>query len=179
MLFIGVRDNGEIETPQRNLDKAEKAFNTKMKTVYPRIPCFTKVINENGLQALAVIIPGSDSKPHFAGLSYVRKGSESVEASEEEFTELIALRNDKPREILKWKNKLVTVHELNVEHTMHSLGRIASTRQVSVEDCNPFYLTLRENYGLKSYSLRNIDISFDDSESRLALEKNLNLSVAI
>src|SRR5215471_15444612 len=68
VLFIGVRDNGDIETPQKDLDEAQKRFNTRMKKVCPPIAYTTKVINDNGRQALAVIIPGSDLKPHFAGL---------------------------------------------------------------------------------------------------------------
>jgi hypothetical protein len=64
-----------------------------MKKVYPRMPYVTKIINDEGRQALAVIIPGSESRPHFAGLSYVRRGSENVPASEEQFSELIAQRS--------------------------------------------------------------------------------------
>src|SRR5216683_5643764 len=37
VLYIGVRNNGEIETPQQNLDEAEKKFNRHMEKVYPRI----------------------------------------------------------------------------------------------------------------------------------------------
>jgi predicted HTH transcriptional regulator len=90
VLYIGVRDNGEIEAPQQNLDEVEKKFNRQMGRVYPRIAYVPKVVNDDGKQALAVIIPGSELRPHFAGLSYVRRGSESVEASEEQFSRLIA-----------------------------------------------------------------------------------------
>src|SRR5713101_2674622 len=95
VLFIGVRDNGEIETPQPNLDEIQKKFNARMQRVYPRIAYVPKIISENGKQALAVIIPGSELRPHFAGLAYVRRGSESIEASEEQFAELIAQRDSK------------------------------------------------------------------------------------
>jgi len=37
VLYIGVRNNGEIETPQPNLDEAQKRFNAQMGKVYPRI----------------------------------------------------------------------------------------------------------------------------------------------
>ncbi len=82
VLYIGVWDNGEIETPQQNLDDVEKKFNRQMEKVYPRIAYVPKIVTDNGRQALAVIIPGSDLRPHFAGLSYVRRGSESIETSE-------------------------------------------------------------------------------------------------
>ena len=90
VLYIGVRDNGEIETPQPDFDEIQKRLNQRMQRVYPRVFYVPKIIRgENGLQALAVIIPGSELRPHFAGLSYVRRGSESIEASEEQFAELI------------------------------------------------------------------------------------------
>jgi predicted HTH transcriptional regulator len=85
VLYIGVRNNGEIETPQTNLDDIQKKFNAQMQRVYPRIAYVPKIIAEGERQALAVIIPGSELRPHFAGLSYVRKGSETFEASEEQF----------------------------------------------------------------------------------------------
>jgi len=169
VLYIGVRDNGEIETPQQNMDEAQRKFNRQMEKVYPRIAYVPKIISDNGRQALAVIIPGSELRPHFAGLSYVRKGSESIEASEDQFSELIAARTAKTREILKWKDKVVTVHQLNVEDAVHVLGRIGSTVEMFVQDCNSLYVTLRQS-GLSSYPLRNVDISFDHSKSRLALE---------
>jgi len=81
VLFIGVRDNGEIEAPQKDLDEAQKKFNVQMERVYPRIAYVPKIVNDNGRQALAVVIPGSELRPHFAGLAYVRLGSETRNAS--------------------------------------------------------------------------------------------------
>jgi len=69
VLYIGVRNNGEIETPQHNLDEVQKKFNARMRRVYPRIAYVPKIVSENGRQALAVVIPGSELRPHFAGLA--------------------------------------------------------------------------------------------------------------
>src|SRR5579872_4362802 len=44
VLYIGVRDNGEIETPQPNMDEAQKRFNRQMEKVYPRIAYVPKII---------------------------------------------------------------------------------------------------------------------------------------
>src|SRR6266478_8926655 len=54
VLYIGVRNNGEIETPQRDLDEVQKKFNAQMERVYPRIAYAPKIVAENGRQALAV-----------------------------------------------------------------------------------------------------------------------------
>jgi hypothetical protein len=60
VLYIGVRDNGEIETPQQNLDEVQKKFNRRLESVYPPIAYIPQIIAESGRQALAVIIPGSE-----------------------------------------------------------------------------------------------------------------------
>jgi len=169
VLYIGVRDNGEIETGGHNLDEVQKKFNTQMMKAYPRIAYVSKFINDNGRQALAVIIPGSPLRPHFAGLSYVRKGSVSIEATEEQYEELIASRTSKTAEILKWKGKIVTVHQLNTANAIRILGRVGGTMEMRVVACNAFYVTLRLGDNT-SYTLTTIDISFDHANSRLALE---------
>jgi hypothetical protein len=171
VLYIAVRNNGEIETPQPDLDDIQKKFNRQMERVYPRIAYVPKIITENGRQALAIIITGSELRPHFAGLSYVRRGSESIESSEEQFEELIASRTAKCREILKWKGKPVTLRYLNVEPAMHKLGRrIGRSKEAVIQACNSFYVTLQEERVVGSFPLTSVDITFDYENSRLALE---------
>src|SRR6266567_4909527 len=48
VLYIGVRDNGEIEMPQRDLDEAQKKFNAQMQRVFPRIVYVPKIFAQNG-----------------------------------------------------------------------------------------------------------------------------------
>jgi predicted HTH transcriptional regulator len=38
VLYLGVKDNGEIEMPQVNLDGLQKSFNQEMKNAYPPVP---------------------------------------------------------------------------------------------------------------------------------------------
>lgn len=90
VLFIGVTDSGEIEERQNNLDSTQKTLNKELEKAYPRIDCTARVIEKDGRQALAAIVPPSDKKPHFSGPSFVRRMSETFEASEKEFGELIA-----------------------------------------------------------------------------------------
>jgi hypothetical protein len=170
VLYIGVRNNGEIETPQPNLDELQKRFNQKMQRVYPRISYVPKIINENGRQALAVIIPGSEVRPHFAGLSYVRRGSESIEASEEQFAELIAQRNSKAAHILRWKDKQVTV--INQLPSGYGISESMWSGNTIIKDCNQFYVTLQTGVGTKpsSFSLSRIKINFDNERNRLLIE---------
>lgn len=136
LLYIGVRDNGEIENPQKDLEEVAKKFNSQMQKVYPRIAYVPKVISSDGRQALAVIIPGSESRPHFAGPAYVRRGPESVDASEEQFAQLIAQRNSKAAFLLGWKGKNVTVF------TRMGDDELAWPNDTCLVDCNQFYVSL-------------------------------------
>lgn len=170
VLYIGVRDNGEIETPQANLDDAQKKFNKLMQDTYPRIAYVPKIISENGRQALAVIIPGSELRPHFAGLSYVRRGSESIEAAEEQFAELVAQRSSKTARILAWKNKHITAINRNlVQGGQRYESRWAE--QTWVVYCDQFYVTLQVGTtSPSSFPLSRVEINFDNARNRLQLE---------
>jgi hypothetical protein len=173
VLFIGVRDTGEIETPQHDLDSTQRTFNKLMQDVYPRVPYVPKIVTENGRQALAVIIPGSESRPHFAGLSYVRRGSETFEASEEQFAELVAHRNSKAALILQSKGKNVTVVSLLPYGHIATgeMGRSWADTTVVV-NCNQFYVTLQSlpTGVAESFPLSRVEVSRDNLRSRLQLE---------
>jgi predicted HTH transcriptional regulator len=125
ILFIGVRDDG---TPEGNLDldTLQKTFASKMQVIYPPVYFVTKILGHDSVQFLAIIVPGSTDRPHFAGPSYIRKGSKTEIASEQHFDELLASRSSKSGEILKWMKKEVTIDWMRVEHT-HQLGAIAGT----------------------------------------------------
>ena len=166
VLYIGVRDTGEIETPQQNLDEVEKKFNRHMEKVYPRIAYVPKIITDNGRQALAVVIPGSELRPHFAGLSYVRRGSESIESSEEQFSELIAQRNSKTVLLLQSKGKNVTVFIRTGD------SEIPWPTSTVLVECNQFYVTLKkfDHEPAHSFPLSRVEISFDNLRNTLQLE---------
>jgi len=117
---------------------------------------------------LAVIVLGSELRPHFSGPSYVRKGSETFAASEEQFNELIASRNSQTNKILGFKGKVVTV--VNLLRTQWGDQETAGGDSTIVEDCNQFWVTLKaSNAPAKSISLSRIELSFDDANHRLKI----------
>ncbi len=59
---------------------------------------------------LAVLIPPSRSRPHFSGPAYVRRGSQTIEASAAMMDELVAARIDKVR-VLQRLTGLINIHE--------------------------------------------------------------------
>lgn len=166
VLFIGVRNNGEIERPQRDLDEAQKKFNSMMKKVYPRIFYIPKTVFENGMQALAVIIPGSELRPHFAGLAYVRHGSESNDSSEAQLNELIAQRNSKTATILQWKGKSVSVFVRGND------SEVPWPNSTIITDCNQFFVSIQAvaTAPATSFPLSRVEINFDNLRQRLQLE---------
>lgn len=166
VLYLGVKDSGEIETPQVNLDSLQKTFNQAMKNAYPPVPYLTKIVNDSGRQALAVIVLGSELRPHFAGLAYVRKGSESLDASEQQFEELIAQRSSKAARILQWKGKNITVFVRTAD------SEIPWPKSTTLIDCDQFYVTIQAvpHEPPSSFPLSRVEINFDNLRKTLQLE---------
>lgn len=172
VLFIGVKNDGTPEDRAENIESVMKSFDKKVSRVYPKIYYLPKALNVCGKEVLAIMIPGSTDRPHFAGPAYVRVGSESRAASEKEFQRLIASRNSKAREILRWSNKLVSVNYMSSESEVNVYGSVRSTERLFVLDCNQFYATLENrtaNYR-KSIPLERIKISYDQKNDCLELE---------
>lgn len=105
ILFIGIANDGKI-TGVDNPDKTQKSISkTASEWCYPPIKHTARVLEVNGDHVLAVIVRASHNKPHFAGPAFIRSGSQSKRASEENFNELIATRNNKARPLLEAKRK--------------------------------------------------------------------------
>ena len=138
VLFIGVRDDGDIERlkNQTNLDSLQKTLTERINEAWPPVYVLPRVLQKDGYQFLAVLIPGSPSRPHFAGHSYIRIGSETRKASEPQFNELIAQRLAKPFEIQKWKGQFITVERMYSGRS----GRYPFVGKVV--ECNSFYVTV-------------------------------------
>jgi hypothetical protein len=66
VLFIGVKDDGTIE-PNVGVEALQKSFSEKAAEVFPPIPYASKVFRWQDRECLAVIIPGSADRPHYAG----------------------------------------------------------------------------------------------------------------
>lgn len=152
IIFVGVYDDGRVQDGQ-NLEELQKSVSKELSKIYPPIYSQMKVLKDSSeKQFLAVIVRGSENRPHFAGPSYIRDGTQTKEASEEQFRRLIAERNSKAHEILKWRGMAVTVEGPRISRTIRR-----------VVDCNQFYVTV-ESDGQRpwwAFSLSNIDIAYD------------------
>lgn len=144
VLYIGVRDGGEVEA-DLNLDSLQKSLSKKLADAYPPVFYICKVLHKERREFLAVIVPGSEQRPHFAGPSYVRVGSQTLGASEAQFQALIAQRQSKTYEILRWKGRCITVEYIESLDDARILGRPSSFIKMAVVDCNTFYVTLSKD----------------------------------
>ncbi len=168
VLFIGVRDDGRIE-PNLNLDSLQKTLNEKLSNVFPPVYIAPKILEKDAQRFLAVIVPGSLNRPHFSGLSYIRSGSETLEASPVQFERLIASRNTKTYEILKWKGKNISVSYMRVEN-VHTMGAVSHNWEAMVADCDQFVVHLAASTHKEAIPLGRVEVSFDSDKSRLKLE---------
>jgi predicted HTH transcriptional regulator len=171
ILYIGVRDTGEIEDKQANLDSVQKTLNRMLQDAYPRVPVLPKIITDDSKQALAVIVPGSALRPHFAGPSYVRIGSETFEASASQMETMIASRSGKVYKLSKYIGELVSVDNLSMVHN----GLFQRTKWPDLAlilDCNEFWVTLQQKTsGAKfSFVLKDVDLNWDHQNDRLHLD---------
>lgn len=141
ILFVGVDDDGKPQQGAEKLEDLSKSVGAVLDQAYPALYRHIVPLHLKDGACLAVVIPGSEARPHFAGLSYIRDGAQTKEASETQFERLIAERQSKAREILKWKGKNVSM-ALRTPTPHGGLERWGGGT-VTVVDCNQFYVELK------------------------------------
>jgi|SRR6185437_6733124 len=143
VLFLGAKNNGH-HPGLNDADDTQKKVAGVAKRCYPSIQFQTEVlpvrVDEKLVEILAIKIPFSTSRPHFAGTAYVRKGSESIDCPREVFEELIASQNDKARRILQYKEKPVTIR-------FRSPSGFKYERPGSVKFCDAHSVTIQDAFG--------------------------------
>lgn len=173
IIFVGVFNDGRIQE-KTDLDSLQKYVSKEIAKIYPPILPQMKVARKDGREFLVVIVRGSAERPHFAGQAYIRSGSETVVSSEQEFSRLVAERNSKTREILKWLGKEITIRVprnggVIVGKTLFTGGGRHPCR---VLDCNQFFVTVEfraEEAEKRAYALPFIEISYDPKANQLEL----------
>lgn len=172
VLFVGVNNDGTLENVKLNHDweKQQKTVSEELSRAYPPLYFLPKTLrDEQNREYLAVIVPGSAQRPHFTGKSYVRVGPETKEASEDQFENLIAQRLSKVYEILKWKQRMVTVDHM-IRTPVPGHDPLQRTTEAIVIDCNQFWITLNtDQHHRVALPLPQVDLSFDPPKSRLKI----------
>lgn len=171
ILFIGVADDGAVVGVSNADDLQKKIRRMAQEECYPPIALTSEVVVTNGKNVIAVEVPASRSRPHFAGLSYVRQGSESIQATPELFEQLVASRVPKAGAILRLKGQLITVIALGKElgatkRLMDPLYR--ARHECRVEDCSAQYVRLHDISTQRNVTepLENITVTYDEERYR-------------
>src|SRR5579884_3629275 len=164
VLFVGADDAGNPQIEASGVEVVIKSVSSVLDRPFPAIYRHIVPLHLSGGSCLAVIIPGSDNRPHFSGASFVRVGTETKEASQAQFELLIADRSSKARKIREYLGKNVTLT------TLQPLSPGAfhpSSSSVQVIGCNHFFVTLQPSADatLMSSPLDWLNISFDDAHS--------------
>jgi hypothetical protein len=182
ILLIGENNDGTIQGVT-NPDNIQKQVRKESEKIYPPILCRSIVYKKKGKYCVRVEVEYYDETPHFGGPAWVRKGSESIIASDETFQRLIDLRSGIVRELSKWLNREVTIHgdpsTIPVKHrdpAVHYsyfdggyLHRWKVEETAKIVGVNSFWVTFEEHEMGENISepLRKITLSYDDKNDRL------------
>lgn len=171
VLFIGVRENGQV-SGVKDTDKKQHHVADSTQDCYPQVRCLPEVLEVDGKSVVAVVVPPSSDRPHFAGRPFVRVGSRNEPASEEAFQELVASRTSKVAELLRWKKARATVAVQVRGKFLGTTKRCGAgyraTYECQIQDCTAHRVTfywLGEGRRL-SEPLENVTITFDDAKNR-------------
>ncbi len=173
ILYIGVADTGK-PLGVSNPDSIQKTIRGICeKDCYPPIKFQSQVIPYEDKNLLAVIIPFSSNRPHFAGPAYIRRGSESVVASEEIFQELIDSRTSKVAGILKCKGQIVTVEVHgkflgDARYIGDNNRDYRKKHECEILECNSYYVRMIDISSSRHVSepLSNVDLNYDEERHR-------------
>lgn len=182
VLLIGEKNDGTIQGV-KNPDNIQKQIRRECERIFPPIIWRSTVYEKEGKNCLRIEIEYDGETPHFAGAAWVRKGSETIIATDEIFQRLIDLRSRIVYELAKWLDKEVTIHgdpstvpqqhrEPNVHYSQFFTGyshRWKTEEFAKIVFVNGFWVTFErlENGERISEPLRKLTLSYDDKRKRL------------
>jgi Schlafen, AlbA_2 len=173
IIFVGVGDDGTVQD-KLNLDSLQRDVARGLGKIYPRVYAQMKVLRDStGKEFLAVIVRGSENRPHFAGPSYVRDGSRTIEASEGQFEGLIAERSSKAYKIREWLGREITFRIPEGRGVTVGYSFYRGPGPARVVDCSQFYVSIQFSSSqatvVKAYPLVFVEIGYDHEADRLEL----------
>ncbi len=96
VLLIGEKDDGTIQGV-KNPDNIQKEVRKEAERIYPPIVWKSITYDADTKPCVRVEIEYSGETPHFGGSAWVRRGTETIKASDEVFQRLIEIRSAKVR----------------------------------------------------------------------------------
>jgi hypothetical protein len=186
VLFLGVENDGKIcgLTSQDLEDTQKKITKISREGCFPPIRSVPQVVEIEGKSVLAVVVEHSKDTPHFTGHSYVRIGPESKKASQDQFEELVAMRNEKARYLLREKRKGT---QIRVKWALSPEQQKTPTRfhgfnnvYYRIEDCDAFVMKLFNTGSMSKFAipldLVTIGYSMEHSSMLLIIDSFFQVS---
>lgn len=172
-ILIGEKNDGTVAGVS-NADEIQKTVRKECDKIYPPIIWRSKSYSCGGKHCVRVEIEYSGDTPHFGGAAWIRKGSETLKATDEVFQRLIEFRLGKVRELSKWIGKGVSVQgDLSGmdARTRYMAGhsRWQGTVDADIRSVNAFWATFQVQGTSKSEPLDKLLLSWDDQKDRLKI----------
>ena len=174
VLFIGLDDKMGKALGVANAEALQARYSKVLEACYPSITVQMHALAFEGKTLVAIVVPASSRKPHFAGGAYVRQGSRSVLASDRLFEELILSRSNIVRELLNYKraHTFLTVrgihYKIGSQEPLRCGWNVEEIPDTKVEDCDAFRVKLYrlDSQVYFSEDLKRVSISFDNKKGR-------------
>ena len=171
IILIGERDDGSVQGVS-DPDQIQKKVRKECDSIYPQIRCTSKTYEKDGRHCVRVEVEYSGETPHFGGAAWVRKGSETLKATEEVFQRLIEYRSSEVRELAMWTDKRISVEgDLSGMDVHMRVGsghpRWQGIQEAELRSVNAHYATFQVQGTRKSEPLDKLSLSWDDDNNRL------------
>ena len=139
VVYCGVNDDGTLEGRDFDTDAFQIKINSILEKTYPRVPYQQKTLQVDSKQVVAVIVIGSELRPHFAGHAYVRRGSQSIDASQEQLELLIAQRSSK---VYRLAQNIDRPMMLNIKFNQGNRTFKMTKEAGTIQGCNESWVTV-------------------------------------
>lgn len=161
VLLVGVNNNGSVQRHEQAVDfeDLQKQISNRINEAWPPIYHYSKILRREVNQFVAVIIPGSELRPHFSGKAFVRVGPQTKDASEEQYESLIAERSATFRALQKLIGREV----------FWNILPNAGNGNAILAECNKFFVTLDGVSYKRCFPTDWITLSFDPTNRRFQL----------
>jgi hypothetical protein len=174
VLFIGVDDTTGSILGVSDPDTTQRKYSQVLEECYPPIRCQMHAITLAEGTVVAIVVPASPLKPHFSGPAYIRDGSRTVKANDEQYRELIVSRVGKAAVLLRYKRDHTLIAVRGVHYRLGSLkpltggGHVEEIPDCKIEACDGITVTVLALNSRTSFSesLERVTIEFDAIRNR-------------
>jgi hypothetical protein len=178
VLFVGVGDKpGEI-LGCKGIESLQKTI-TRLcaNECYPPVQHTCEASNIDGKAVLAVIVPYSANRPHFAGHAFRRVGAQNIKADERAYLDFIASRSSVGARVLENRGKVVQVRSYGkrIGDPRPQAPSYSEGGKFLLEVCDPHAVTLQDITSGKRVieQLENFSVSYEASGELLFLVRNV------